>query len=194
MAWPSSAAARIAFASGCRPAASAANTASESFSVSTASNSGSLSSWLSLLYASGWPFISVSSATRWPKTRPLLPRTSSGTSGFFFCGMIELPVQKRSGILTKPKRGLIQSTSSSAKRDRCTIARAAQAANSMAKSRSETASSEFSATPSKPSSRATRSRSMGKVVPASAAAPSGSTLTRLRQSASRARSRSSISA
>ena len=30
-------------------------------------------------------------ATSAPRTRPLLPRTSSGTSGFFFCGMIELP-------------------------------------------------------------------------------------------------------
>ena len=54
-------------------------------------------------------------------TRPLLPRTSSGTSGFFFCGMIELPVQKRSASVTKPKRGLVHSTSSSAKRDRCII-------------------------------------------------------------------------
>ena len=32
--------------------------------------------------------------------RPDLPRTSSGTSGFFFCGMIDEPVQKRSGIVT----------------------------------------------------------------------------------------------
>ena len=38
--------------------------ASESASVSTVSNSGSLSSWLSLLYASGCPFISTSSAIR----------------------------------------------------------------------------------------------------------------------------------
>ena len=95
--------------------------ASVSASVSTVSNSGSLSSWLSLLYVSGCAFISTSSATRWPITRPLLPRTSSGTSGFFFCGMIELPVQKRSASCTKPKRGLDHSTSSSAKRDRCTM-------------------------------------------------------------------------
>jgi hypothetical protein len=70
---------------------------SESRTVSMVSNSGSLSSWLSLLYASGCDFISVSRLIRWPLTRPLLPRTSSGTSGFFFCGMIEEPVQKRSG-------------------------------------------------------------------------------------------------
>jgi len=52
------------------------------------------------------------------------------------------------------------------------------------------ASSELAAMLSNPSSRATRARSIGKVVPASAAAPSGSTFTRRRQSASRPRSRS----
>ncbi len=36
------------------------------------------------LFASGPP---------WPLTRPVLPRTSSATSGFFFCGMIDEPVQ-----------------------------------------------------------------------------------------------------
>jgi hypothetical protein len=36
--------------------------------------------------------MSVSSATRLPITRALFPRTSSGTSGFFFCGMIDEPV------------------------------------------------------------------------------------------------------
>ena len=59
---------------------------------------------------------------------------------------------------------------------------AAQAQNSIAKSRSDTASSEFSHRPSKPSSRATRWRSIGKLVPASAAAPSGSRFTRFRTS------------
>ena len=132
--------------------------ASESASVSTVSNSGSLSSWLSLLYVSGWPFISTSSDTRCPTTRPVLPRTSSGTSGFFFCGMIELPVQKRSANCTKPKRGLDQSTSSSHSRDRWTITSAAAASNSIAKSRSDTASSELGHSPSKPSSFATCSR------------------------------------
>ncbi len=65
--------------------------------------------------------------------------------------MIELPVQKRSASATKPKRGLDHSTSSSAKRDRSTMpARLAAAANSMAKSRSETASSEFGHSASNP--------------------------------------------
>jgi hypothetical protein len=31
--------------------------------------------------------------TRLPMSRPALPRLSSAMSGFFFCGMIELPVQ-----------------------------------------------------------------------------------------------------
>ena len=70
---------------------------------------------------------------------------------------------------------------------------AAAAQNSIAKSRSETASSEFSASPSKPSSRATRLRSMLKLVPARAAAPSGMRFTRERTSPSLWRSRSSIS-
>jgi len=37
--------------------------------------------------------MSAMSATVAPITRALLPRTSSATSGFFFCGMIEEPVQ-----------------------------------------------------------------------------------------------------
>jgi len=52
---------------------------------------------------------------------------------------------------------------------------------------------EFSLTVSNPSSRATLARSIGKEVPASAAAPSGRQFTRRRQSARRARSRSNIS-
>ncbi|MCY1275947.1 hypothetical protein D9M70_245990 [compost metagenome] len=129
--------------------------------VSAASNSGSLSSWLSLLYASGWPFIRVSRPVRWPNTRPDLPRTSSGTSGFFFCGMIEEPVQKRSGRSMNWNCALVQSTSSSEKRDRCIIARDAAAQNSMAKSRSETPSSELPEIASKPSSSQVIARSMG---------------------------------
>ena len=60
--------------------------------VSYASNTGSLSSCMSLLYASGSPFITVRRPIRWPYTRPVLPRISSAMSGFFFCGIILLPV------------------------------------------------------------------------------------------------------
>jgi hypothetical protein len=75
--------------------------------------------------------------------------------------MIELPVQKRSASVMKPKRGFIHSTSSSDRRERCIISSALAAQNSIAKSRSETASSEFSQTPSKSSRSATSWRSIG---------------------------------
>jgi hypothetical protein len=90
-----------------------------------------------------------------------LPRASSGTSGFFFWGMIDEPVVKRSAMRMKPKFCDIQRISSSEKRLTCTITSEAAAVNSMAKSRSLTASSEFWHTPSMPSSFATDSRSSG---------------------------------
>ncbi|MNC85397.1 hypothetical protein D3C83_09930 [compost metagenome] len=107
--------------------------------------------------------------------------------------MIEDPVQKRSAISMKPNRGFIHSTSSSQMRDRCIMRSAPWAQNSIAKSRSDTASSEFSHTASNPSSFATIWRSIGNEVPASAAAPSGSRLTRRRASAKRWASRANIS-
>ena len=51
--------------------------------------------------------------------RPEWPRTSSAASGFFFCGMIELPVDRHRAALTKPKGWLAQMMNSSASRDRC---------------------------------------------------------------------------
>src|SRR5436190_1740974 len=126
-----------------------------------------------------------------PLKSPVLARTSSAASGLRFCGMIELPVVKASVSRIKPKASLDQMTTSSAKRDRCVPASAAAARNSTAKSRSETASIEFAAGRSKPSAAAVRSRSIGKAVPASAAAPSGDSLSRRRQSAKRPRSRPS---
>ncbi|MDT4873048.1 hypothetical protein FQZ97_1082730 [compost metagenome] len=111
--------------------------------------------------------MSVSKPMRWPTTRPVLPRASSGTSGFFFCGMMELPVVKRSAIFTKPKFWLIHRISSSLKRLMCTMHNEAAAVNSIAKSRSLTPSRLFWqtwATPcssTMPSVRATRSRSSG---------------------------------
>ena len=86
--------------------------------MSTVSKSGSLSSWLSLLYARGWPFIKVKRAIKWPYTCPLLPRTSSGTSGFFSWGMIEDPVQKALFSSMKSNWGEDHNTSSSEQRDR----------------------------------------------------------------------------
>ena len=39
------------------------------------------------------PLMTVRMAVRLPYTRPVLPRMSSGMSGFFFCGMMEEPVE-----------------------------------------------------------------------------------------------------
>ena len=123
------------------------------------------------------------SATSAPTTRPVLPRTSSAASGLRFCGMIEEPVEKASLSLTKPNCGVVHRTISSAKRDRCVAEIAAAAKASRAKSRSATLSSELAVGRSKPSALAVISRSIGNDVPASAAAPSGHSLRRLRASA-----------
>ena len=93
----------------------------------------------------------------------------------------------------KPNCGVDHSTTSSAKRDRCTAQIEAAASVSSTKSRSETASSELSVGLSKPSAFAVAWRSMGNDVPASAAEPSGHSFSRVRASASRPRSRPSIS-
>ncbi len=125
--------------------------------------------------------------------RPVFARTSSAASGLRFCGMIEEPVVNLSDSLRKPTSGDVQITISSAKRDRCTEVMAAAASVSSTKSRSDTASSEFAAGRSKPSAFAVIARSIGNEVPASAAAPSGLSLPRLRASAKRPRSRAAIS-
>ena len=77
--------------------------------------------------------------------RPVLARTSSAASGFRFCGMIDEPVVNLSESRAKPHCGEVQFTTSSASRDRCMAAIAAAASVSSAKSRSDTASSEFAA-------------------------------------------------
>src|SRR3954470_16120115 len=73
--------------------------------------------------------------------------------------MVEEPVQNRSGRVMNAKRGFVHQTSSSANRDTCVMASAATARNSIAKSRSDTASSELVHSASKPSSVATHCRS-----------------------------------
>ena len=137
--------------------------------------------------------MTVSSAVSAPITRPALPRTSSAASGLRFCGMIELPVVKASESAMNPKPWLHQITSSSARRERWMASTAPAARNSSAKSRSETESMELAVGRSKPSAAAVAARSMGNEVPASAAAPSGHSLSRVRASAKRPRSRPNIS-
>jgi hypothetical protein len=107
--------------------------------------------------------------------------------------MIELPVVKASLRVMKPKPSVHQSTSSSARRERCVARIAPAERNSRAKSRSETESIEFAVGRSKPSAFEVASRSIGKEVPARAAAPRGHSFRRRRQSESRPRSRPNIS-
>ena len=59
------------------------------------------------------------SATKSPTTRPVLPRMSSAKSGFFFCGMMDEPVENASESVTKPNSALDHRMISSARRERC---------------------------------------------------------------------------
>ena len=79
-----------------------------------------------------------------PISRPALPRVSSATSGFFFCGMIELPVEYASSRVTKPNSLVAQRMTSSAMRDRSTASIAVTNENSATTSRLAVASIEFS--------------------------------------------------
>ena len=81
---------------------------------------------------------------RSPIRRPALPRASSAMSGFFFCGSIDEPVAYASASRMKPNSSVDHSTISSPRRERCTWVSAATNSASATKSRSETASSEFS--------------------------------------------------
>ena len=124
---------------------------------------------------------------------PVLPRTSSAMSGFFFWGIRLEPVQYSSPISAQPNAGCDQMISSSAKRERCVMASEAQKTNSATKSRSETASRLLAVIAGRPRSRAIARRSSGMQVPASAPLPVVSTAVRTRASRRRSASRSSIS-
>ena len=113
--------------------------------------------------------------------RPVLARTSSAASGLRFCGMIEEPVVKRSESVTKPNCGVAQITISSAKRERCTAQIDAAASDSSAKSRSDDGVERVRRRPVEAERLRGRARGRsGKAVPASAAAPSGHSFSRLR--------------
>src|SRR5580698_6944542 len=99
--------------------------------------------------------------------------------------MMEEPVVKASDSFTKPKAGVDHCTSSPASRDRCSDAMVQAARYSNAKSRAEIASMELRMGRANPKLWEVASRSMGKEVPASAAAPSGDSLSRLRVSSKR---------
>ena len=141
--------------------------------VSIASNSNSFSSCMSLLYASGKPFIKVNTPIKSPKTRPDFPRNNSAMSGFFFCGMMLEPEENVSRIFTKPNSCDDQMMTSSARREMWTMMIDRSANISKEWSRSDTPSKLFREKSLNPSASAVKARSKGKVVVASAALPSG---------------------
>ena len=127
-------------------------------------------------------------------TRPVLARTSSAASGLRFCGIIEEPVVNLSDSLTRPVSGEDQITISSASRDRCTAAIEAAASVSI----DEVAVGHGVERIRRRPVEAERLRrhvavEIGNEVPASAPEPSGDSLSRLRASAKRPRSRAAIS-
>ena len=160
--------------------------------VCAVSNTPSLSSCISLLYAKGNPFRTVSKPTKSPYTRPVLPRINSAISGFFFWGIILEPVANVSDNSMNLNSSLLHKISSSQKRERCIMTRAALLRYSTEKSRSLTASKLFAYGFENPSNSALRWRSIGKVVPAKAPAPKGNKSIRLILSSNRPLSRSNI--
>ena len=127
--------------------------------VSIASKIPSLSSCISLLYASGKPLSVVSKPVNEPNTRPDLPRINSHASGFFFCGINEEPDVTRSESSKNADSPLLKKIKSSAKRERCTILIEALESNSKTWSRSETESKLLRVPMLKPRSFANASRS-----------------------------------
>ncbi len=165
------------------------NAGSSTSSWSQESKTGSLSSWRSRLYASGSALSVASSPVRLPISRPDLPRASSAMSGFFFCGMIEEPVEKASCSVTKENSFVFQMMTSSAIRDRSIPIMAVTKANSATKSRDAVPSIELAAEPcSKPRSAATASGSSPSDDPASAPEPYGETAVRVSHCRSRSAS------
>ena len=159
--------------------------------VSIVSNMPSLSSCISLLYVNGVPFKTVNSPIKFPYARPVFPRISSAISGFFFCGIIDDPVENASSSSINLNSSVDQIMISSAKRDKCVINSAEFDKNSTIKSRSLTASIELAYTSAKPSSSADFKRSIGNVVPAIAPAPKGKISMRFIDSVKRSLSRCS---
>ncbi len=175
------------------PSSTSAAICRQSSQVSSASNTPSLSSCISLLYASGRPFKVIIMPVSAPCTRPHLPRINSSASGFFFCGIRDEPEVTRSDSSTKPASPVLKKIRSSAKRDRCTMPIEASESNSSTWSRSETLSRLLRVAEAKPNQPANCSRSISYAVPASAPQPNGLTSRRLSASCRRLSSRASIS-
>ena len=97
----------------------------------------------------------ASRPVRLPISRPALPRASSATSGFFFCGMMLDPVDQASASVAKPNSGVHQRITSSLSRDRSTPIWASTYAASATRSRAAVPSIELATLPAKPSWAAT---------------------------------------
>ena len=100
-----------------------------------------------------------------------MPRASSATSGFFFCGMMLDPVEYASSRVTNENSLVAQMTTSSASRETSTAVMAATNESSATTSRLAVPSIEFSTEPSKPRSAATASGSSPSEEPARAPEP-----------------------
>ncbi|OUD91175.1 hypothetical protein CMMCAS03_01155 [Clavibacter michiganensis subsp. michiganensis] len=92
-------------------------------------------------------------------------------SGFFFCGMIDDPVEKESLSVTNPNSRVFQRMISSLSRERSMPTWASTNANSATTSRAAVPSMEFSELRAKPRSRATAPASRPRVEPARAPDP-----------------------
>lgn len=88
----------------------------------------------------GSPLHKTKSVVRSPITRADFPRTNSMGSGFFFCGIMLLPVDTASLGVRKPNSSEAHSTHSSARRDRWIAMMEFALSSSIKKSRSATAS------------------------------------------------------
>ena len=95
-------------------------------------------------------------------TRPVLPRASSATSGFFFCGMIDEPVQKRSASAHEAEARVHPQDELLGEARHVHHRRARRRRRIRSRNRDRTRRrANWRTAPSKPSSRATRSRSIG---------------------------------
>ena len=137
------------------------------------SKTGSLSSCRSRLYANGNPLRVTSKVVRFPMKRPALPLANSAISGFFFCGMMDEPVEKASSKVTQPNSWVFQIVNSSPIRERWIPNMAKIKSASATKSLSLTASMLFLVTPAKARSAAIISGFGTSEEPASAPDPSG---------------------
>ena len=106
--------------------------------------------------------------------------------------MIDELEAQSSRTSAKPNSSEDHSTISAPSRERWVAQVAAALRKSSTKSRLETASIEFGTTPAKPSSDATSRRSVGKFTPASAPAPSGSSVVEPSTASKRLASRRNI--